>query len=90
MTDLHYYPAVYFQKMKSETVCTAEKTALDRQREAKKRKQDCLRKQNLIAVQEEYAKALTYIDMFHVSDAQTAFAKLQSKTAKLEAMKEQI
>mmetsp|Transcript_26186 Transcript_26186/g.44648 ORF Transcript_26186/g.44648 Transcript_26186/m.44648 type:complete len:365 (-) Transcript_26186:8-1102(-) len=75
----------------------AEKKALDKQRLVKKEKQDMLRKRKLIAVQTEYANALTYIDMFHSpagwktrKEARTKFNALGSKTAKLDAVKEQI
>jgi hypothetical protein len=74
-----------------------EQTALDKQREAKRVKQEMLRKNKMLAMQKEYANALTYIDMFNSSAcwetksiAQTEFRKLQSKTAKLDAVKEQI
>eukprot|EP00957_Ditylum_brightwellii_P188751 14367505-Ditylum_brightwellii.AAC.1 len=56
-----------------------------------------LRKNKLIAVQKEYIDSLTYIDMYHSPtcwrtgvDAQREFAKLRSKTARREALKEQI
>ena len=75
----------------------SEKTALDKQREAKQKRQDLLRNKKMLAVQKEYANALTYIDMFNSSTcwktksiAQTEFGKLHSKTAKLDAVKEQI
>jgi hypothetical protein len=75
-----------------------EQTALDKQREAKRVKhQELLRKNKMLAMQKEYANALTYIDMFNSSTcwktksiAQTEFGKLHSKTAKLDAVKEQI
>jgi hypothetical protein len=51
----------------------------------------------MLAVQLEYANALTYIDMFHSGarwkskvDAKKSFSKLNSHTAKLEAVKDQI
>ena len=51
----------------------------------------------MLAVQEEYANVLTYIDMFHSSacwqtknDAQKAFESLRSTAARMEAVKEQI
>ena len=44
----------------------SEKTALDKQRESKQKKQDLLRNKKMLAVQKEYANALTYIDMFHL------------------------
>ena len=75
----------------------SEKTALDKQREAKRVKQEQLRKKKMLAMQTEYAHALTYIDMFNSvacwrtkSIATTEFGKIQSKTAKLDAVKEQI
>ena len=45
-----------------------EKAALDRQREAKKRRLQLLQDKKIIAAAQEYANALTYIDMYH-SDA---------------------
>ena len=42
----------------------AEKTALDKQCR-QKNKQDILRNKKMIAVQTEYANALTYIEVFH-------------------------
>jgi hypothetical protein len=75
----------------------AEKTALDKQREAKKKKQEFLRQKKVAAVQREYANAVTYIDMYYspacwktMSQARKEFSKLRSKTAKLDAVKEQI
>ena len=46
-------------------VWKAEKTALDKQQQAKKKKQDILWNKHMIAIQTEYANALTYIEMFH-------------------------
>ncbi len=46
-------------------VCKSEQTALDKQRAAKKLKQGLLCQKKMVAVQKEYANALTYIDMFH-------------------------
>ena len=73
-----------------------EEKALDRQREAKKKKQDSLRARKLQAVQEKYARALTYIDMYHSpacwrtkADTRKEFNKLESKTARLDTVKEQ-
>ena len=43
----------------------SEKVALDKQRESKRKRQEELRKKKMLAVQLEYANALTYIDMFH-------------------------
>ena len=75
----------------------AERVALDRQREAKQRKQKLLRDKKIVVAQMEYANALTYTDMYHsdvcwktAGDARRAFSKLTSKTAKLDAVKEQI
>jgi hypothetical protein len=75
----------------------AEKTALDKQREAKKQKQEFLRQKKMIAMQKEYVNALTYIDMFHspacwktVAEAKRLFRSLSSNASKLEAVKEQI
>ncbi len=75
----------------------SEKTALDKQRESKQKKQDLLRNKKILAVQKEYSNALTYIDMFHSpacwrtkNDAQKAFESLRSKAARMEAIKEQI
>ena len=51
----------------------------------------------MLAVQLEYANALTYIDMFHSqtcwkskTDAKFAFKKLNGFAVKLEAVKDQI
>jgi len=51
----------------------------------------------MIAVQTEYANALTYIEMFHSAacwrtkaDAKTKYELLTSRAAKLDAVKEQI
>jgi hypothetical protein len=75
----------------------AEKTALEKQQDAKKKKQDFLRHKKLIAIQNEYANALTFIDMYHSpacwstkSDAKKAFDKLNSRAARMDAVKEQI
>ena len=75
----------------------SEKAALDKQRKAKRVKQELLRKKKMLAMKTEYANALTYIHMFNSSVcwktkliAITEFGKLQSKTAKLDAVKEQI
>ena len=74
----------------------AEHAALDKQREAKKKKQDLLRQKKLLAAQREYASALMYIDMYHSSacwrtaaSAQKHFKKLTSVTAKREVVKGQ-
>ena len=62
----------------------------------KKKKQDILRNKKMIAVQTEYANALTYIEMFHsvacwhnTADAKTKYELLNSRAAKMDAMKEQ-
>ena len=62
----------------------------------KEKKQDSLRARKHHAVQEKYTRALTYIDMYHSpacwrtkSDAKKEFKKLESKTARLDAVKEQ-
>ena len=47
----------------SPEVRKAEKIALDRQRAAKKKKNDMLRAKKMIAAQRKYANALTFIDM---------------------------
>ena len=75
----------------------AERNALHRQRAAKERKKQLLKEKKIIAAQQEYATALTYIDMYH-SDAcwrtakmaKSQFNKLTSLTAQREAVKEQI
>jgi hypothetical protein len=79
------------------TVRKSERISLDKQRDSKRTRQEELRKKKMIAVQLEYANALTYIDMFHSqacwkskTDAKTAFKKLNSRAAKLEAVKDQI
>ena len=75
----------------------SEKTALDKQHEAKKKRQNLLRQRKMLAAQEDYANALTLIDMFYSpacwrskSVAKTEFEKLPSRTAKLNSVKEQI
>lgn len=75
----------------------SEKTSLNIQREAKQQKQDQLRKKKILAAQLEYAKALTYVDMFYSdacwrtkTHAQRAFNNLSSTAARLNAVKEQI
>ena len=47
------------------TVRKSEKVALDKQRESKRKHREELQKKKMLAVQLEYANALTYIDMFH-------------------------
>ena len=77
----------------------AEGVALDRQRAAKRKKQDLLNKKKLVACQQEYANALTYIEMYHSntgvcwkspSQARREFIKLTSESARRDAVKEQI
>jgi hypothetical protein len=79
------------------SVRKSEKLSLDKQQDSKRKRQDELRKKKMLAVQLEYANALTYIDMFHSqacwkskTDAKNAYKKLNSRAAKLEAVKEQI
>jgi hypothetical protein len=67
------------------SVRKSEKLSLDKQQDSKRKRQDELRKKKMLAVQLEYANALTYIDMFHSqacwkskTDAKTAFKKLNS------------
>ena len=74
-----------------------EKISLDKQRDSKRTRQDEVRKKKMLAVQLEYANALTYIKMFHSqacwkskTDAKTAFKKLNSHAAKLDTVKDQI
>jgi hypothetical protein len=74
-----------------------EKVALDKQREAKKRRLQLLRDKKILAATQEYATALTYIDMYHsdacwktATQARKQFSKLTSITAKKKAVKEQI
>lgn len=67
----------------------AKKTALDKQQDSKRRKKISLFKK-MIAIQNEYANALTYIDMYQspaCSDAKKSFNKLNSRAAKLETIK---
>ena len=71
--------------------------AVKHQRAEKLEKRNRLRLRKLIAAQREYANALTFIEMYH-SDAcwktgavaRREYSKLGSKTAKLDAVKEQI
>jgi len=72
----------------------SESAALDRQRKAKKRKQELLHRKRLVASQKEYANALTFIEMYHsracwkmAAQARKAFSKLGSVLAKKEAVK---
>ena len=81
----------------SSEVRKSEREALDRQREAKRLKMELIRKRKLEAVKAEYANALTYIDMFHspacwktAADVRREFSKLESESARKEAVKEQI
>jgi hypothetical protein len=46
-------------------VRAAECVALEKQREAKSKKQEMLKRRKFVAAQEEYAKALTFIEMYH-------------------------
>ena len=43
----------------------AEKIALDKQQQAKMKKQDILCNKKMIAIQTEYTNAVMYIEMFH-------------------------
>jgi hypothetical protein len=81
----------------SPEVRKAEKIALDRQRAAKKKKNDMLRAKKMIAAQRKYANALTFIDMYHsnacwstLTIARRRFSELTSETARKEAVKDQI
>ena len=48
-------------------VRAAECVALEKQREAKSKKQEMLKRRKFVAAQEEYAKALTFIEMYHLA-----------------------
>ena len=74
-----------------------EKEALERQREAKKQKQNLLLEKQMLACKKEYAEALTYIEMAHSpafwstrTKAYNQFRQLTSPSAQLRAVKEQI
>ena len=56
---------LHFALNVAQAVQKAEKTALDKQQQAKKKKQDILCNINMITIQTEYANELTYIEMFH-------------------------
>ena len=65
-----------------------------RQRAAKLKKRENLMKQKLVVTQHEYAHVVAYLDMFYllawwdtVNKCSKEFAKLGSKTVKLEAVK---
>ena len=86
-----------FALKKSPQVRKAEKAALEKQRAAKKKKQDKLKEMKLEAATAEYVKTLTYLEMFHspacwktAKDVRQRFGKLGSETAKRNAVKEQI
>ena len=71
--------------------------AIKRQRAAKIERRNRLRRRKLIAAQREYASALCFIEMYHSSDGwrtpaqcRSGFKKLTSKTARFEAVKNQI
>ena len=71
--------------------------AVNRQRTHKLLKRQQLRNKKLIAAQREYANALTHIDVFHSpagwkdeGEVRRGYALLGSKTARLEAVKNQI
>ena len=49
----------------SPEVRKAERIKLDNQREAKRMKQKLIFEKKTLAIHEKYAKALTYIDMYH-------------------------
>lgn len=73
------------------------RAAEEKQRAAKEEKRKLLRKNKLLAAQEEYVKALTYIEMYHSpacwntrEEVHQRFNNLSSETARKEAVKEQI
>ena len=74
----------------------SEKTALDKQRAAKKAKNDLLIKTKMLAAQQEYVAALMYNEMYY-SDAcwktktraNAEYKQLTSRASKLRAVKEQ-
>ena len=76
------------------TVRQNEAIALEKQQQ---HKQELLNRMKLLKAESLYINALTYIDVFHspagwktARAALQAFLKLESKTAKLDAVKEQI
>ena len=81
----------------SPSIRQSEMIALNRQRRAKMKKQKMLREKKIVAAQREYANALTFIEMYHsqacwktAAQVRAGFAKKKSKTAQVEAVKEQI
>ena len=71
--------------------------ATEKQRRHKQNKQNLLKRIKLIKAQTLYINVLTHIETYHApvgwktkSEALEAFSKLKSKTAKLEAVKNQI
>ena len=79
------------------TVRRNEGIAIEKQRRHKQNKHDLLKKMKLMKAQQLYINALTYIEMYHSPvewktkpEALEVFSKLTSKTAKLEAIKNQI
>ena len=79
------------------TVRKEEKEALENQHEAKKQKQKILLEKQMLACKQEYADALTYIEMAHSpafwstkTMAKNQFKNPTSVSAKLNAVKEQI
>ena len=75
----------------------AVQAAVEKQRGTKLQKQEMLQKKKFVAAQREYANALTFIEMYHSAACWKTgavswqeYSKLGSKTAKLEAVKEQI
>ena len=74
-----------------------ERYEIERQREAKWTEKKVLRKNKLMAAQEEYDSALTYIEMYHSQSCWKSeeevvrkFSKLTSNRARVNAVKEQI
>ena len=70
---------------------------MEKQRRHRQNKQDLLNRIKILKAQTLYVDALTYIEMYHSpagwktkSTVLEAFSKLKSKTAKLEAVKDQI
>ena len=83
--------------LSSPAVRKEEKVQLNIQREAKLEKQRLLREKKMLACQREYGDKLTYIEMSKSQRfwntkaiASKEYKKLESKTAKLNAVKEQI
>ena len=78
-------------------VRVAAREAEEKQRAAKEEKRKMMKQKKILAAQEEYVKALTYIEMYHSpacwktpEEVNQRFNNLSSESARKEAVKEQI